>query len=497
VNALSDYQRRRNFERTPEPRGRVHPTGHGAFVVHLRDDDGPHYELGLESGGMLLTWRLPQGPSLDPKQARDAERLENRPVEYADFEGVVPEGEPGAGRVLVWDRGSWFPSRQVRSDLPEDELEFALHGQKLSGHWRLTRSKDAGDAHWRLTKDRDDAAREDAPPIVEQLPSSVLSGRRLDDLTPTTQPRPHHSPTLPTHLTDPSLVLLPDAGIDKRALAEYYARVASHMLPHLRARPLVLWRCPGGVGRRCERLCEPPPGSELSLRRIHIGDEHRRSLVAFAVDDRAALLELARLQVVEIHDWSTRVDGGAYGSALPDRLVFELVPGRGARFSDAVDAARELHEQLRDLQLRSFVKTSGRDGLDVVVPIVPTRPWELTASLARALADTIATRNPHRFTTDPALERRIERVLIDTRKNAFGRALVSPYSPRVGPHAEVSTPLDWDELRSDLDPAALSVVGVPIRLDRLTEDPWRDFFTVRQRLSHSHTRATASMVGAP
>ena len=186
---LETYRRKRDFGRTPEPRGGGRGGRRGSparFVVQEHDARRLHYDFRLELDGVLLSWAVPKGPSLDPAVRRLAIRTEDHPLEYAAFEGVIPEGEYGAGTVLVWDRGTWEPEGDPRRGLARGRLAFRLAGEKLRGSWRLVRTAgDRGDERereqWLLIKRRDAEA---APGVslLHERPRSVLSGRDLAEV---------------------------------------------------------------------------------------------------------------------------------------------------------------------------------------------------------------------------------------------------------------------------------------------------------------------------
>src|SRR5215213_11328006 len=138
---LAEYHRKRDFGKTAEPRGREHPSGATrAFVIQKHDASHLHYDFRLELDGVLLSWAVPKGPSLDPSVRRLAVHVEDHPVEYGDFEGVIPKKEYGGGTVMVWDRGAWVPRSDPRAGYRKGDLKFHLFGEKLHGAWHLVRS---------------------------------------------------------------------------------------------------------------------------------------------------------------------------------------------------------------------------------------------------------------------------------------------------------------------------------------------------------------------
>ena len=188
--ALSDYRRKRDFARTAEPRGartgKVSRGGKLSFVVQKHAASRLHYDFRLEHGGVLLSWAVPKGPSLAPGDKRLAVRVEDHPVEYGSFEGVIPKGQYGAGSVLLWDRGQWVPVGDPAEGLRKGKLDFVLFGQKLSGGWTLVRLRDEEreeSKNWLLIKRSDEAARTSgAEEITSERPESVASGKAIEEL---------------------------------------------------------------------------------------------------------------------------------------------------------------------------------------------------------------------------------------------------------------------------------------------------------------------------
>jgi bifunctional non-homologous end joining protein LigD len=187
--SLEIYHEKRDFRQTPEPFGEKRPTnGQAIFVVQKHAARQLHYDFRLELDGVLKSWAVPKGPSLDPAARRLAVHVEDHPMEYADFEGTIPEKEYGAGTVMVWDRGIWEPVGDVNEGYSRGSLKFILRGEKLHGSWALVRMKgrasmENGKENWLLIKERDGEARTDgAGEIVQLMPCSVLTGRSMEEI---------------------------------------------------------------------------------------------------------------------------------------------------------------------------------------------------------------------------------------------------------------------------------------------------------------------------
>jgi bifunctional non-homologous end joining protein LigD len=187
---LAEYNRKRHFGVTPEPPGRPAARGPGearplAFVVQKHRASHLHYDLRLEHRGVMLSWAVPRGPSLDPRDKRLAMETEPHPLAYNQFEGVIPEGEYGGGTVMIWDLGAWAPvsdgrlgdEADVDRQLQRGEVKFLLLGEKLAGSWTLVRR---GERQWLLIKHRDEYASEE--PVAETRPRSVVSGRTMAEI---------------------------------------------------------------------------------------------------------------------------------------------------------------------------------------------------------------------------------------------------------------------------------------------------------------------------
>ena len=186
--SLKEYEKKRRFDVTPEPRGkgsRQKPGASLSYVVQKHSATSLHYDFRLEWKGVLLSWAVPKAPSLDPSVKRLAMQVEDHPVEYGGFEGIIPPGEYGGGTVMLWDRGTWTPEApDVDEALEKGDLKFTLHGEKLKGSWVLVRTRgfgsNRGRSSWLLIKHRDEYA--STVDITVTEPRSVLSNRLLAEI---------------------------------------------------------------------------------------------------------------------------------------------------------------------------------------------------------------------------------------------------------------------------------------------------------------------------
>jgi len=189
---LAEYQQKRDFSKTAEPKGRS-PTSRStlAFVIQKHAASRLHFDLRLELDGVMKSWAVPKGPSLDPAAKRLAVQVEDHPVEYNAFEGTIPAGEYGGGTVMLWDRGTYTfweddpdPVERLREGYAKGDFKFELRGKRLRGTWVLVRTRrgDPDKPQWLLIKHRDEFARPGTE-IVEEEVTSVATGRSMDEIT--------------------------------------------------------------------------------------------------------------------------------------------------------------------------------------------------------------------------------------------------------------------------------------------------------------------------
>jgi bifunctional non-homologous end joining protein LigD len=521
--ALETYQRKRRFNQTPEPQGAVSRDSRSRssrqrFVVQEHHASRLHFDFRLEMGGVLKSWAVPKGPTLDPQQKRLAVMTEDHPVQYLTFEGCIAEGNYGAGEMRVWDHGHYEvpPGMDAVDEIEKGRLNFQLFGEKLHGAFSLVRMqggfKRQGDNRennnqWLLMKVNDDQAdpqwRLQTILPISASEQSRLSGttnktvkkvvRRMDATSSHTSPTTERSrshrrdgqadgPIVPVReaftarfkgedaqaqvgqyvvpLTHLDKILWPDDGYTKRDLLTYYLSVADTILPYLKDRPLILKRYPQGVNGPSffQHNVEDAPDFLQTVELESQGEVIRYALCNNVV----SLLYLANLGNIAFNPWHSRTDT----LDQPDWIVFDLDPGE-VSFDMVREVALLTRDLLHELALESCPKTSGSTGMHVYVPLSAGHSYDEIALFAERFAKVMQKEHPEIVTLERSLKKREQAgVYFDYLQNAQGKTVVAPYAVRARGGATVSTPLRWSEVETSFNPQAFTMKTVDKRLKR-------------------------------
>ncbi len=279
-------------------------------------------------------------------------------------------------------------------------------------------------------------------------------------------------------LTHPDRIVFAGTGLTKRDLANYYETLQEWILPHLQKRPLTIVRCPQGSGQKCFFQKHATDSVPDNINRIQVPEGDGQAIYLMA-NTLGALIALVQIGALELHTW------GSHQRALmkPDRIIFDLDPAPGLQWQKVVQGAQLVRGLLQELGLQSFVKTTGGKGLHVVAPIVPGYEWDDIKTFTRDIAEHMAETLPDRFTSNIRKSSRQEKIFVDYLRNSQGATAVAAYSPRHRENAPVSTPLSWDELEAGIRSNTFTVKNLPGRLRDLKQDPWADYFDIRQKIS--------------
>jgi bifunctional non-homologous end joining protein LigD len=526
---LDPYRDKRRFDATPEPAGaepRPAAGPGGRFVVQRHRARRLHYDFRLEVDGVLPSWAVPKGPTLDPGVRRQAIRTEDHPIEYYEFEGVIPKGEYGGGDVIVWDWGRWTPAKgeDPAEALAAGELHFDLEGERLRGRFVLVRTdrspQRSGKEQWLLIHKHDDFAVEGWD--AEDLPTSVKSGRTNDEVAaapeslwrsgvPAGEAEQRLRVEIPTwdpptaeelaaldalgreghwevrgqslRVTNLDKVLFPARGgepaVTKRDLIRFAARIGPWILPYLWDRPVNLHRFPNGVDEPGFWHKEVPSHAPGWLTRWHNDDaDPEETQWYFVADSVPALAWLANYGAIELNPWTSSVRD----PHEPTWALIDVDPGPETSWDELLMLTGLYRTALEHLGVVGQPKVTGKRGIQIWVPIArgstfdDTRGWVETIS--RAIGRTV----PELVSWEWTKSDRKGLARLDYTQNAINKTLVAPFSTRPGPGAPVSVPIEWDEL----DDPELRSDRWTIRtvLDRLADrgDPLRPLVGLQQTL---------------
>lgn len=533
---LSEYQARRNFAKTPEPAGASAPAAVGGaegsaqggerkFVVQRHRARRLHYDVRFEIDGVLVSWAVPNGPTLDPAVKRLAVHVEDHPIEYLDFEGVIPSGEYGGGDVIVWDLGTWTPrpGEDPLAALASGTFHADVTGSKLRGQFVIVKSgsRDTTQDQWlMLHKDDEFAVRGWDP---EDYPTSVLSGRTNDevkadpdrmwrsDLPPDQASVQLRQPVSYPEVSQDEFAALAALGnggrwdvfgrqlkltnldkemfpgregeppVSKRELIRYSAEIAPVILPYLTGRALNMNRFPGGAGKPGFWHKQLPEHAPDWVPRWHNPEaKEGRTTTYLVIDEGAALVWAANFGALEWHAWTAPVSDPHH----PSYALIDIDPGPATSWDDVLVLARLHRTALEHVGVRAQPKVTGRRGIQIWIPVVPGLSYEDTRVWVEQLSKTIGSVVPELVSWKWDVRSREGLARLDYTQNVSNKTLVAPYSPRPAPGAPVSAPIAWAEL----DDPTLAPDGFTIRsvLDRVAEHG--DLFRTVLRPGHALPR---------
>ncbi len=482
---LEKYNKKRRFEKTPEPEGKLKKnTGKLSFVIQRHDASRLHYDFRLEAEGVLKSWAVPKGPSLNPSDRRLAVMVEDHPISYGSFKGIIPAGNYGAGRVDIWDHGTYEPhdengdpitEKEFLQNLREGSIKFRMHGKKLKGSFALVQMKGRGDQNWLLIKHRDDYATDEAYDAEEFATKTALkASKEKREAKKTKRPAlkklpPKDEKTTTTKtvagkkltFTNTGKLYFPDEGITKGEVIEYYNTISRYILKYLKDRPQSLRRTPNGI--KDGGFFHKDVGDDVPdwIDKYPVWSESANKEVNYIVcNDKATLLYMANMGCIEINPWNSRT----VSPDKPDYLVLDLDPSDKNTFDQVIETAQVIHDILDRAKCPSYCKTSGATGLHIYVPLGAQYDYEQARMFAEMVA-TLAQEQLLEFTSlERSLKKRGDMIYIDYLQNKQGQTLSSVYSARPKPGATVSTPLDWKEVRPGLSPSDFTIKNIHARL---------------------------------
>jgi DNA ligase D-like protein (predicted polymerase)/DNA ligase D-like protein (predicted 3'-phosphoesterase) len=406
----------------PVPRG-----ADDTFVIQQHHATSLHWDLRLERDGVLVSWAVPKGLLIPPGAVRLAVHTEDHPLEYATFEGEIPKGEYGAGRMVIWDRGRYETVKWT-----DREVEVVLHGERVRGGYVFFRPADQDDErNWLVRRKGARGAR--SAPVPVRVGERTLKLSNLDK------------------------VLYPETGFSKAEVVDYYSRIAPVMLPHLADRPVTLRRYPDGAsgpGFFEKDVSRHAPEWVRTARLATPGSAKGSDFADFAViSDLPSLVWAANLAALELHvpQWTIGPRGAQHP---PDLLVFDLDPGAPATIVECCRVAELLRAVLAEDGLTAYPKTSGSKGMQLLAPVRVTDA-ERTSQYAKEVAQRLSREHPNLVVAVMTKARRTGRVFIDWSQNNPAKTTIAPYSLRARPLPTASTPVTWPEVADCADPEDL------------------------------------------
>lgn len=450
---LAKYNKKRDFDKTSEPVGKVKKSGKRLkYVIQHHYSRREHYDLRLEYKGVYVSFAVPKGPSYDTKDKRLAVHVEDHPLSYGNFEGNIPEGEYGAGAVMLWDRGYWVPKGKV--DFNKGPVKFTIDGERLKGDFTLIKFKED---NWLLCKEKDDVDFID----IRKFKTSIKTGRTIEEI------RNNEVLLEDKEVTSRDKVIYKKGNITKGDIVDYYKLISKRMMPFLENRLISVIRCPNGI--HDEKFFMKHLNSDSkNLGKKKIKEKDGETSDYFYIKNINGILDEVNMNSYEFHIWGSKVNK----LTKPDILVFDLDPDEGMSMKKVREGVKDLKSILDKLKLKSYLKTSGGKGYHIYIPInMPSH--KKCEEIAKNISELMVQEWPDKYTTNMRKEKRKGKIFIDYFRNKKGATSVCPYSLRLKENASVSMPIPWSKLDS-VKPNEVTIKNIGKYLKG--RDPWKDFF---------------------
>ena len=450
MNKLTKYNNKRNFNITSEPIGKILKNNKKlTFCVQHHIARKDHFDFRLEYNGTMSSWAIPKGPSYNPKDKRLAIKVEDHPISYKNFEGTIPKGEYGAGTVMLFDLG-YYKIIKYEKNL----IKVILYGKRLKGMWTLTHFKDD---NWLLIKDHD--FYENYIDITKYK-RSIKTNRTMKEIKDNEKKKE-------ILLTSPNKKII--GNITKKVIFNYYKKVAPYMMPYLENRIISVVKAPSGINNKIffKKHLE---NQKRYLEKINISSKNDKEKDYYYILDEIGLLSEVQMNSYEFHIWGSN----ASNKNKPNMMVFDLDPDKSLSLDKLRLGVKHLKEILDNLNLKSFLKTSGGKGYHICIPFKNNLTWKKFYKISEDIANIIEKTHSELFTTNNRKEKRKNKIFIDYLRNQKSATFVAPYSVRLRKNAPVSMPIAWNEL-DKIKPNEITIYKAIKRLKK--KDPWKDFFT--------------------
>lgn len=452
---LSEYNKKRNFNKTKEPLGKVRKKSNNLkFVVQHHVARKDHYDLRLEWKGVYISWAVPKGPSYNPKDKRLAIRVEDHPISYGNFEGIIPKEEYGAGTVMLWDKGNYNLISYDKPNFDDGPIKFKLNGRKLKGEWSLVRFKDN---NWLMIKEKDEYVND---LDINKLNKSIKSGKSMKDIADNKMDFDN------IEITHPEKVIFKKGKITKEEIINYYKLVSERMMPFLDNRLISTVRCPDGLdGEHFFMKHLNTKSKNIGIKKIK--DKEGISKEYFYIKNPNGLIEEVQMNSYEFHIWGSQQNN----INKPDIMVFDFDPDKKISLEKVREGVKDLKKILDSYNLKSYLKTSGGKGYHVFVPL--SSSWSKTEKISESIAQLMEYKWPDKYTTSIRKNARKGKIFIDYLRNKKSATSVCPYSLRLKKDATVSMPISWRMLNK-VNPQDINIKNIKEWIKK--KDPWGDFF---------------------
>ena len=450
MNKLTKYNNKRNFNITSEPIGKILKKNKKlTFCVQHHIARKDHFDFRLEYNGTMSSWAIPKGPSYNPKDKRLAIKVEDHPISYKNFEETIPKGEYGAGTVMLFDLG-YYEIIKYEKNL----IKVILHGKRLKGMWTLTHFKND---NWLLIKDHD---------FYENY-IDITKYKRCIKTNRTMKKIKDNEKKKEILLTSPNKKII--GNITKKVIFNYYKKVAPYMMPYLENRIISVVKAPSGINNKIffKKHLE---NQKRYLEKINISSKNDKEKDYYYILDEIGLLSEVQMNSYEFHIWGSN----ASNKNKPNMMVFDLDPDKSLSLDKLRLGVKYLKEILDNLNLKSFLKTSGGKGYHICIPFKNNLTWKKFYKISEDIANIIENTHSELFTTNNRKEKRKNKIFIDYLRNQKSATFVAPYSVRLRKNAPVSMPIAWNEL-DKIKPNEITIYKAIKRLKK--KDPWKDFFT--------------------
>lgn len=279
------------------------------------------------------------------------------------------------------------------------------------------------------------------------------------------------------YLTNPEKILFEKLKINKKMLAEYYFAIKDWILPHIINRPISLFRCPNGASGDCfyQRLYNETLSNEI----YPINFQHHSKKTYFYIKNFQGLMSIVQLGTLEIHIWNCKVNDMSH----PDQMILDLDPDVNFSFSQIVNGAFIIKKFLDAMKLKSFVKTTGRKGLNIAIPLANKNSSSDVLEFAGSIAKFLSNKHPELFIATMSKKSRQGRIFIDYLRNAPESTFIAPFSTRATETVGIATPISWRELKKISSGNYINFTNILSVLSKQKKDPWQNFFKSKQNIS--------------